>query len=99
MKVKKLVSDSVKENLKQASFWYNTKQKDLGKLFLKDINSVVDYICQNPLLFQIRYNTIRIAFLENFPYGIHYEYFENENEVKIYAVFHTSRSPEIWIKQ
>lgn len=98
MKVKKLVSHSVKQNLQQASFWYNSKQKNLGKTFLHDVKTTVNYICQDPLLFQIRYDTIRIAFLEKFPYGIHYEYFSDSNQVNIYAVFHTSKNPETWSK-
>jgi plasmid stabilization system protein ParE len=98
MKLKKLVSDSVEENLKEVALWYNSKQKNLGKVFLKEVNVTVGYICQNPLLFQIRYDSIRIAFLDKFPYGIHYEYLAHENQVNIYAVFHTSRSTEVWTK-
>ena len=98
MKFKKLVSETVKINLKETSLWYNSKQKGLGKRFLIDVNSTVDYICINPLHFQIRYDTIRIAFLEKFPYGIHYEYLEDKNQVNIYAVFHSSRNPDLWNK-
>ena len=97
MKFKKLVSDSVKENLKEASFWYNLKQKGLGKTFLFEVDLTVNYICENPLLFQIRYDTIRIAFLENFPYGVHYEYIAGQNQINIYAIFHTSKSQENWV--
>jgi len=79
MKVKKVVSNLVKEHLKEAFLWYNSKQTNLGKTFLKEVSMSVNYLCQNPLLFQIRYNTIRIAFLENFPYGVHYEYFSDKN--------------------
>ena len=98
MKFKKLVSLSVQKSLKESAFYYDSKQKNLGMRFLQEVNLTSDYICENPLVFQIRYDTIRIAFLENFPYGIHYEYIEDENQINIYAVFHTSLNPEIWVK-
>ena len=98
MKLKKLVSFSVQKSLKESAFYYDSKQKNLGMRFLQEVNLTSDYICENPLVFQIRYDTIRIAFLENFPYGIHYEFIEDENQINIYAVFHTSLNPEIWVK-
>ncbi|MBX3163966.1 MAG: type II toxin-antitoxin system RelE/ParE family toxin [Bacteroidetes bacterium] len=96
MKIKKRVEPSVKQDLKEAALWYNNARKGLGKLFLKEVDKKVKLIIQNPLLYQIRYANIRVAFTSIFPYGIHFEYLEDKNQVNILAVFHTSRNPELW---
>lgn len=71
----------------------------MGLLFLKEVNTKVNFIAKNPLVYQIRYANIRVAFTDRFPYGIHYEYNEPENEIIILAVFHTSINPGRWDKQ
>jgi len=96
MKNKKHVADTVKSDLKEAAEWYNNARKGLGFIFLKDINLKVSYIAENPLIYNIRYSNIRVAFSNKFPYGIHYEYLPEYNQVNILAVYHTSRNPELW---
>ena len=49
---------------------------------------------KNPLKIQIRYNQTRVAFLQQFPYGVHFNIIENE--IIIVAVFNTSQSPKKW---
>ena len=58
-----------------------------------------EIICKNPSGFQIRYDDNRIYFTKIFPYGIHYQYIAKKNEVRIKAVFHTTRNPQIWEQQ
>lgn len=65
-------------------------------MFLKEIKKEVNQILKNPLAYEIRYADIRIAYVKKFPYGIHFEYLELENQVNILAVLHTSRNPKIW---
>lgn len=96
MKIKKYVADTVKSDLKEASEWYNNARKGLGLIFLKDISQNVSYITENPLVYSVRYSNIRVAFSNKFPYGIHYEYLPEFNQVNILAVYHTSRNPQLW---
>lgn len=96
MKVKKQVAEIVKQDLKEAAIWYNKGKRGLGNLFLKQIDKEVKQIIKNPLAYEIRYSDIRIAFIKRFPYGIHFEYLQIENQINILAVLHTSRNPEIW---
>lgn len=98
MKAKKQVAEIVNQDLKEVALWYNRASEGLGIIFLKEIRKEVNQIVKNPLAYEIRYATIRIAFLSKFPYGIHFEYLEKENQINILAVFHTSRNPEIWKK-
>lgn len=96
MKIKRFVSASVKSDLKEAAEWYNQARKGLGFLFLKEINECITRVTESPLSYTIRYSNIRIAFSNKFPYGIHYEYLIEQNQINILAVYHTSRNPEIW---
>ncbi|MXN90873.1 type II toxin-antitoxin system RelE/ParE family toxin [Flavobacterium sp. Sd200] len=96
MKNKKFVVDTVKSDLKEAAEWYNNAKKGLGLIFLREINQNVNNIANNPLIHNIRYSNIRIAFCTKFPYGIHYEYLPEQNQVNILAIYHTSRNPDLW---
>lgn len=96
MIIKKQVAKIVTEDLKEIAFWYNRQSKGLGMLFLKEISTEVSKITKNPLAYEVRYAAIRIAFIKKFPYGIHFEYLEKEEQVNILAVFHTSQNPESW---
>ena len=99
MKAKKIISTFAKEDLSDASKWYEQQQKGLGKRFLNEVKESLENISQNPLGYQIRYDDCRICFTKVFPYGIHYQYTASKNEVYIKAVFHTSRNSEIWIQR
>jgi len=96
MKAKLLVSTFAKDDLSDASKWYEMQQKGLGKRFLNEIKEAFDAICRNPAGCQVRYDDCRIYFTKIFPYGIHYQYIDARNEVRIKAVFHSSRNPQIW---
>jgi|SRR5690554_1391138 len=99
MEAKSQVAEIVNQDLKEAALWYNRASRNLGLLFLKEIKEEVKQIVKNPLSYEVRYADIRIAFLKRFPYAIHFEYLETENQINILAVLHTSRNPEIWKKR
>jgi len=96
MKAKKIISAFARADLSDASKWYEKQQKDLGKRFLNEMKEAFELICQTPEGFAIAYDDCRIYFTKIFPYGVHYQYLNTKNEVHIKAVFHTSRSPQIW---
>ena len=96
MSVKKTISPFAKADLSNASKWYEKQQKGLGKRFLNEMKEAFDIICNNPVGFPIRYDDYRIYYTKIFPYGIHYQYNVSHNEIRIKAVFHTARNPQIW---
>jgi len=98
MKANQIVSENIKSNIKDATIWYNKRVKGLGNKFTSEVRDKVKFITENPLSFQIRYDKIRVAIIDSFPYTIHYYYDESKNNVVFLAVFHTSRNPEIWLK-
>ncbi len=93
---KSIILPLAKEDIQDASLWYNGKQKGLGKIFTKEVRKKVHFITQNPNSCNIRYDNIRTAVLDVFPFMLHYTVDENNKTVLISAVLHTSRNPDIW---
>ena len=52
--------------------YYNKISSTITDNFFNEFFDTLEYIKQEPQLFQERYRSIRIAPLYKFPYGIHY---------------------------
>lgn len=85
-----------KEDIKDAATWYESKKEKLGKRFILHVRQITAVIKGNPYLYAIRYNDVRTAVLDVFPFMIHYVIDELEEKVVIIAVLHISRNPDIW---
>jgi plasmid stabilization system protein ParE len=94
--IKLIYSHFVKNDLKEINDWYKKIDKKLGNNFIKEFRLKINFIKENPLSFEFKYDHNRIVFLKKFPYGNHYFYNEEKNIIEIYSVFHTSRDPEEW---
>ena len=90
-----LISDESRLDILDAFSWYESKRIGLGKEFEFCLEVGFNQIQKDPLLFQKRYRVPHIYFIERFPYGIHY--LIEENSVKVFGVFHTSRDPGKWV--
>lgn len=90
-----LILPLAKIDIKETAIWYNEQQENLGKKFLKNLKKEVATIKQNPLLYEIKYDNIRTALIETFPYLIHFTI--DNSKIIIKAVYHTSRNSEIWV--
>lgn len=88
------IAQAAEEDLREAFLWYEDQQAGLGSKFEKAFRKSLTQIRENPKKFQIRYSTVRVCFLKNFPYGIHFTI--DDQQVLIAAVFHTSRNPRLW---
>ncbi len=69
--------------------YYDNISITLTKRFFTEFFETLDFIEQEPQLFQVRYRQIRIAPLYQFPYGIHYKI--TKNKITIFRVLHTKR--------
>lgn len=76
--------------------WYELKLTGLGLRYKIQAKKQINSLKKNPYLFSIKYNEIRCKKIEKFPFLIHYQINENLNFITVFAVFHTSRNPEIW---
>ena len=76
---------------KEAYDWHEEQQAGLGDLFLKELDGCFGRAEKFPLVYaKIRKNFRQVIF-SNFPYVVVFEILKND--VVVYAVFHTSRSP------
>ncbi|MDT8414583.1 MAG: type II toxin-antitoxin system RelE/ParE family toxin [Flavobacteriaceae bacterium] len=96
---KALILPIAKLDISEAVDWYNSKQKGLGKRFIKEVRSKVLFIRENPKASTVRYDGTRCAILDVFPFMIHYKIDKPNKTIIIAAVFHTSLSPERWKKR
>ena len=97
MNYKIVIIEEAKLDFKEAFEWYKNIQPKLGDIYKNSFKESLKIIKSNPLLFQIRYNDSRVALIENFPYTIHFNIYDNTIVIK--AIFHTSRNTEIWIER
>lgn len=91
-----ILLSSAKNDISEAAVWYQKAREGLGRKFTSEIRKKVEFICRNPLVFAIRYKTVRTATLDNFPFLIHYQVDSRSKTILVIAVLHTSRNPEIW---
>ncbi|WP_294302768.1 hypothetical protein [uncultured Chryseobacterium sp.] len=76
MKAELIYSRFVKNDLKEIHDWYRKIDKKLWNKFKEEFQSKINFIKENPLTFEFKYDRQRILFLERFPYGIHFIYDE-----------------------
>ncbi len=96
---KAVILPHAKEDIREAAYLYNGKQKGLGKRFTQEVRSKIQLICKNPKAIAVRYDETRCAVLDIFPFMVHFFINERQKQVVISAVFHTSQNPEIWSKR
>lgn len=89
----------VKNDVLDAKDWYKSQQKGLDKRFASEVKITLNYLIKNPFLFQEKYKTVRIAFTEVFPFGVHYHLNQDSKTITVLGVFHTSMSPSKWLKR
>ncbi len=89
-----VVKEEAKSEISEAFFWYEDKQKDLGKRFLIALQNSFSVISKNPTIFAKKNKDMRHAMIRKFPYVAIYEI--EDSDIVIYAVFHTSRNPISW---
>jgi plasmid stabilization system protein ParE len=67
--------------------------------FILLVEEAFNFISENPDIFQKQEFNIYRHFLSRFPYSIYFNTEYRENTIKIIAVLHHSRNPEIWKKR
>jgi plasmid stabilization system protein ParE len=77
---------------KEAYEWYEERQLGLGELFLLELESCYDKIGAWPAAYAAIKKDFRHIVLKTFPYVVIFKIIQDD--VVIYAVFHTSRSPK-----
>ena len=93
---KTIILPLAKEDIREAALWYNKQQDGLGKRFIAEVREKVHFIRQNPKALNVRYDNVRTAVLNVFPFMVHYTIDEENKTIIISAILHTSRNPKLW---
>ncbi len=91
--------NDAENDIRNAKKWYKNQKTGLDKKFDLALKETINYIIENPLLFEVKYRNTRIAFTKVFPYGIHYLFDKNDNIISILSVLHTSRHPKDYLSK
>ena len=86
------------QDIEEAAEWYELQSKGLGTRYKNQVKKQINALKQNPYLFSIKYNNIHCRKIEKFPFLIHYQIEEEQQIINVFAVFHTSRNPKIWLR-
>lgn len=84
--------DDAKQDIIDATQYYEEKSVGLGSKFLDVVESYIKKIAENPQHYQIQSGNCRTAYIREFPYLIVYEI--DGNTLIIYSVFHAKQDPE-----
>ncbi len=98
MKFEVIIDKRALSDIKQAAEYYDTQSEGLGQRFKNVLDEHISIIGVNPF-FSVRYNDIRCIPVKKFPFMIHFSVDERDKIIKVHAVFHTSRNPDIWGKK
>lgn len=91
-----IIKPDAELDIAEAMRWYDEKQAELGLRFAADLDQKIMKVQANPLHYQVRYKSVRMAFLDIFQDAIHFTV--ERNTVYVHAVLGTSRDPQLWNK-
>ena len=88
------LSDEAEEDFDVTYVYYTSVNEKLADDFYKHVNRSLEKISINPFVSSEVYRNIRKFVIKKYSFVI---YFQVEGKtVKVIAIFHTSRNPEIW---
>ena len=70
--------------------YYERISINLADRFEEKFWQKIDEIKENPQHFQIRFDTIRIAFVDGFPFSVHFIF--DDNLIQVIRILHTKRN-------
>ncbi len=88
------VSDEAEVDLKNAYQFYAEESTRVAESFFKQINASLEVIKKNPRSFPYAHKNLQKFVVKKFPFVIYYQL--DESTIRVIAIFHTSRNPEIW---
>jgi ParE toxin of type II toxin-antitoxin system, parDE len=93
MNYKIVIIDDAKAEYRKSFDWYKDINPILAKRFYSSFKESLAIIKENPLLFQIRYDDVRIVVFSTFPYLIHYRI--HKNRIVIESICHSSKDGKL----
>lgn len=93
MSYKIVIVDEAKLDFREAFKYYKDINPKLSKKFSKSFKESLKIVKENPELFQVRFDDVRIKILKTFPYLIHFTIYEDLIVIK--AIYHSSRNSNL----
>lgn len=93
MRYKIEIIDEAKIDYKDALHYYKEINPKLSSRFNQSFKESLKTLKDNPELFQIRFDDVRILILKTFPYLMHFTIYENLIVIK--AFYHSSRNSKL----
>ena len=87
-----IVTPEAEFDLLEAAQWYENQRSGLGEEYVDAVKEKIEFLALNPLKYQIRFETIRFATVDRFPYAIHFEIVD-QHKIYVLAITHTRRNP------
>jgi hypothetical protein len=89
---------SATTQIQAAVDYYNDIQAGLGKRFKQELKHQLGLVRKHPFTRAIRYDDIRFAVLDKFPFAAHYNI--EDNRIIVHAVHSMFQDPDTtWIKK
>jgi len=88
------LSDEAEEDFNNSYNFYAKESQKVADNFLKQVDSCFVQISKNPEGNTYAFGEIRKLVMKKFPFIIYYKV--KETIIKVIAIFHSSRNPEIW---
>jgi len=85
------IEEDAKFDIAEAYDWYSKISEKICASFLFEITKTLDYLIENPFLFQLVYKDFRQVSVKRFPFVILYKI--EADVVKLYRVFPTNMNP------
>ena len=86
--------------LETAIKYYNEQSGNLGKRFRSATQKQLTLLKKNPHTRSVRYDDIRFARIEKFPYAVHYSIDSTNNCVLVHSLLCDYQNPDIhWRKK
>jgi plasmid stabilization system protein ParE len=94
------ITPEAHQEIQEAIDYYNTCSKGLGKKFYLDLQDQFGRIKKNPFARATRYDDVRFALLDRFPYAAHFTIDEPSRTIRVQAVLSQYQDPEThWKKR
>lgn len=92
--MKRVIHDEANRELRAALAYYAEISPDLGIRFYREMERLMNEVCEHPLLFRQYDPPARRHFTDQFPYGV--IYLLEPDQIWIVAVMHLQREPGYW---
>lgn len=88
-----ILKDEASVDFSEAYVWYEEQRDGLGNEFREEVFNKLKLVCTNPLHYKKNYKNFHEALVDRFPFLIVYTIDAQQNEITVFAIFHTSRNP------